>query len=97
MKKLLFILLLIPLFSISQTAEDFFNNGTEKANLKDYYGAIADYTKAIELNPDDAYNYYERGFSKEDLGDLDGACADWKKAASLGDENSAKLVRDECN
>ena len=40
MKKLLFVLLLIPLFSISQTAEDFFNSGKVKDSLEDFKGAI---------------------------------------------------------
>ena len=33
-----------------------------KGNLKDYYGAISDYTKAIELNPNFADAYNNRGF-----------------------------------
>ena len=28
------------------------NRGVVKTELKDYYGAIADYTKAIEINPE---------------------------------------------
>ena len=39
-----------------------------KLNNGDYYGAIADYTKAIELNPDDAAAYYNRGIAKRSLG-----------------------------
>ena len=97
MKKLIFILLLIPLFSISQTAEDFFNNGTEKANLKDYYGAIADYTKVIELDPDYARAYNNRGTSKWNLGDKNGACADFRKAISLGSTTNIEWVRNNCN
>ena len=68
-----------------------------KDDLKDYYGAIADYTKAIELDPDYASAYANRGINKENLGDLNGACKDWRKAASLGHSNSAKWVRDQCN
>ena len=49
MKKLLFFLLLIPLFSISQTAEDFFNSGKAKDSLEDFKGAIEDYSKAIAI------------------------------------------------
>ena len=68
-----------------------------KMRLKDNYGAIADFTKVIELNPDFVYAYSNRGVSKENLGDLNGACNDWKKAASLGNEDAAKWVRDKCN
>ena len=64
-----------------------------KDNLKDYNGAINDFSKAIELNSD----YVNRGISKEDLGDLNGACSDWRKAVSLGDKEAAQWVRDQCN
>ena len=33
----------------------------QKTNLKDYNGAISDYNKAIELDPNDADAYYNRG------------------------------------
>ena len=64
---------------------------------EDYKGAIANFTKAIELKPDYASVYSNRGISKKNLGDLNGAYADWRKAASLGDSNSAKWVREDCN
>jgi len=34
---------------------------------------IADYTKAIELDPDDALSYYRRGVAYDDLGNLEQA------------------------
>ena len=49
------------------TAEEYFYSAYDKANQKDYYGAISDYTKAIELNPNDANAYNNRGSSKDDL------------------------------
>ena len=52
MKKILYTLaLLISFSSFGQTAEEYFSSGNDKADAKDYYGAISDYTKAIELNP----------------------------------------------
>jgi tetratricopeptide (TPR) repeat protein len=33
------------------SAEDYFNRGPSKYTLQDHHGAIADFTKAIELNP----------------------------------------------
>ena len=59
------------------------NRGISKDDLKDYYGAIADFTKAISLNPDYAYAYYNRGLSKNYLKDYYGAIADFTKAISL--------------
>ena len=98
MKKLLFTLaLLISFSSFGQTAEEYFKSGDDKVYANDYYGAIADYTKAIELDPNDADAYKNRGTIKEILGDLNGACADWKKAARLGHEDAAKWVANQCN
>ena len=50
MKKILFTLaLLISFSSFGQTSAQYFKSGFDKFEAKDYYGAIADYTKAIEL------------------------------------------------
>ena len=98
MKK--FLLGLILFFSydaFSQTAEEYFDRAFDKVENGDYYGGIADYTKAIELNPNDALAYSNRGISKENIGDLNGACSDWRKAANLGHANSKKWVANQCN
>ena len=98
MKNILYTLaLLVSFSSFGQTTEDYFVSGYEKAEAKDYNGAVSDYTKAIELNPNDAEAYSNRGEAKNLLGDLNGACADWKKAAELGDTEAAGWVSDECN
>ena len=62
----------------------------KKYKIKDYYGAISDYTKAIEIDPVYALAYTNRSESKENIGDIKGACADAKKAFSLGDEDANK-------
>ena len=65
MRNILFTLaLLISFSSFGQTAKEYFNSGYDKAEAKDYYGAISDYNKAIELDPNDAAAYYNRGISK---------------------------------
>jgi len=113
MKNLLFTLaLLISFGSFGQIATEsmleeyrtsyrkalrYFESGNDKFAAKDYYGAISDFTKAIELNPNYTDAYSNRGISKENLGDLNGACADWKKAAALGHKNSTKWVANQCN
>ena len=98
MKKLLLTLtLLVSFVSFGQTSTEYFNSGYDTADVKDHYGAISDYTKAIELDPNYANAYNNRGASKENLGDLNGACADWKKAAELGSADSKLWIANQCN
>ncbi len=73
------------------------DRGSSKAILEDYQGSIADFTKAIELDPDGVLAYLDRGVSKENLGDLVGACEDWKKVAALGYTEAAQWVANKCN
>ena len=85
MKKsiLLLFILLIPFLALAQTAEEYFNKGTTKAEKGDYRGAIQDYNKAIELKPNYTKAYNNRGYAKHDLGDQRGALQDFNKAIEL--------------
>ena len=78
MKKLLFFLLFVPMVSLGQTGdvETYSKTGDAKANLKDHYGAISDYTKAIELDPGHGPSYYNRGLSKLNLNNNSGAISE---------------------
>lgn len=49
--------------------------GIEKSDAKDYAGAIIDFNKAIELNPEYVRAYYERGRTQARLGDNASAIA----------------------
>jgi tetratricopeptide (TPR) repeat protein len=44
-------ILLTTFIGNSQPTESYYTRGLAKDNLGDYIGAIADYNKAIELNP----------------------------------------------
>jgi tetratricopeptide (TPR) repeat protein len=83
MKKLLLLLLFVPLISFGQTAEEYFDSGFVKAKIADYYGAISDFTIAIELNPNYTNAYYNRGLSKAKLEDYKAAIVDYNKAIEL--------------
>lgn len=48
----------------NKTAQEYFDQGNEKFNLQDYNGAVADYTKAIEIEPQSKMSYYYRGCAK---------------------------------
>ena len=74
-----------PFSQVSQSisAETYFIRGYEKAELGDYRGAIADYTRAIGLKPGDANTYYNRGYAKARLGQYFAAIADFDTAIRL--------------
>ena len=64
------------------------DRGYNKLQSNDYYGAISDYTKAIEIDPIDYYAYQNRGIAKFYLRDLNGAISDCTKAIEI-DPNKA--------
>ena len=67
-----------------------------KYSLKDLPGAIADYTKAIGIDPSSSKAYLNRGVAKQNAGDKTGACEDWKKAGELGEKEAFKLIEEFC-
>ena len=56
---------------------------SQKLNCKQYSEAIADYDKAIELDPRSASAYYNRGVTKYNLKEYSEAIADYDKAIEL--------------
>lgn len=59
------------------------NRGTARRAMGDLDGAIADYSRAIELDPREPKGYYNRGSAKQEKNDLDGAIADFSRAIEL--------------
>jgi tetratricopeptide (TPR) repeat protein len=76
--------LIHPLTSLAKrSAEDLFGSGNTKAAKADNDGPIADFTKAIELDPKYAKAYANRAVVKSDKGDYEGGIADSTKAVEL--------------
>ena len=65
------------------------NRGIAAAAKGDLLAAIADYSKAIELAPDDASAWSNRGSAYASLGDLLPALADHEKALELAPGNAS--------
>ena len=74
----------------------YFYRAYARSRLKNYIGAISDYTKAIKIKPNQAEAYANRGLAKAWLNDLDGACSDLRKAASLGLKEFSKWIMNQC-
>jgi Leucine-rich repeat (LRR) protein len=63
----------------------YIRRGQSKQDSGDINGAIDDFDRAIEINPDFALAYFHRGSAKSDLEDLVGALADLDRAIQIDD------------
>ncbi len=72
------------------------HRGDTREYLKNYYGAIHDYTKICELTPNNAEAYYYRANCENKLGDKVAACADWTKARELDDTRAYQFISQNC-
>ena len=72
-----------------ESNRDLVNRGIEKGKRGDLDGAIADFNRAIELNPKDDAPYYNRAQAKRLKKDAAGAIADYTQAIELGSTNPA--------
>src|SRR5437763_4743396 len=66
-----------------QTAADYVNRGLAKHRKGDFNGAIADYDRALVLNPGDAATYSHRGAAKDGKRDFEAAITDFNTALSI--------------
>ncbi len=85
MKRIIGILVLCLCFQIGfcQTASEFFDSGKSKANLGNYYAAIKDFDKAIEIDKTFIKAYISRAAAREATSDFQGAIDDYSKAIEL--------------
>jgi tetratricopeptide (TPR) repeat protein len=83
MKQFILLGLIALASSGSQDAIVYYGSGLAKSTKGDLDGAIADFSKAIELNPKLAEAYLNRGLAKSTKGDQDGAIANESQAIEL--------------
>ncbi|MDR2491690.1 MAG: zinc-ribbon domain-containing protein, partial [Spirochaetaceae bacterium] len=76
---------------VSSEVEAHIARAKEYAKKRDYDKAIAEYTKAIELDPDNVAAYVRRGeayYCRDDDGDDNRAIADYTRAIKLDPDNA---------
>lgn len=66
----------------------FVNTGITKFSQNDYNGAIFDFTKAINTDPENAIAFYNRGMSKYHIKDFYGAQSDCNTAIKLNSKDA---------
>jgi hypothetical protein len=62
--------------------------------MEDAEGSIADFSRAIELDPQYSNPYMSRGIAKCDLGDMHSGYQDLKMAAKLGNRGAMELLKE---
>ena len=72
-----------PSPATEESDENLVNRGIEKAKNGDLDGAMADFDRAIELNPKDDAPFYNRAQAKRLKKDAAGAIADYTRAIEL--------------
>jgi tetratricopeptide (TPR) repeat protein len=86
-RNLCLILVLITFAGYGQTynrdAKELFLNGIDKVSIRDYTGAILDFSGAIKLDSGFKQAYENRGVAKFYLEDYPGAIADYTKALEI--------------
>ena len=87
------IMLSVPEKVNAESADFYFNRALKKVDEGDYYGAISDYNKVIEIIPNDANAYYNRGNIKgRDLKDYYGSLLDLNKAIEINPNNDQMYI-----
>jgi tetratricopeptide (TPR) repeat protein len=78
------------------TADSFLRQGDAKLDKGDAAGALADYRKASELEPQSGMIMYSIGLAKIVLNDTAGACEAWTLAVKYGSPEAQEMLRQHC-
>lgn len=86
--KYLFIFLLLNSCGLSSDedkveAQNYYEQGKDKLQDENYSGAIIDFNKSIEIDPNNSDAFYSRAQAKEAEGDLSGMFSDLDKSIEL--------------
>jgi tetratricopeptide (TPR) repeat protein len=83
MKKMIFIFLLLPMFTSAQTPRQFLSTGKLLIDSAKYQQAVVCFSKAIAIKPKYTDAYYLRAIAKKNTGDYEGAEADFTEVINL--------------
>lgn len=71
-------------------------HGKILADLKDFKGAYADFSRLIQLDPTNPRNHYLRGLVQDSLKNHEAACTDMLEADKLGLADAHQYLRKNC-
>ena len=77
------VMLSLPEKVNAESAYSFHQSGINNYKNGDYFKAVYDFTKAIEIDPNYSEAYYNRGWNKAKLKDYYGAISDYTKAIEI--------------
>ena len=88
------LMLSVPKKAMAESSDAIFyyNRGFDRAEAGDHYGAIADFTKAIQINPNDDDAFYNRGNSKSAIKDYYGSIYDYTNAIEIDSSQSDVFI-----
>jgi tetratricopeptide (TPR) repeat protein len=77
-------------------ADNCLKSGNDFVKSKKYDEAIAEFSKAIEINPNFKAAYFNRGLVEVVLGQKEKGCLDLSKASELGEKDADKMIQKYC-
>jgi len=90
----IFMAIIITSVNCSEPAQEFIGKGQNYFVQGQYDDAIAEYTKAIEQNPQCASAYAHRGIAYDSMGEISKAIDDFNKAIEIGPKYAeVELIR----
>ena len=76
--------------------EAYLNRAYAKLKLKNFQGALSDYSKALNYSPDNGFIYFKRAETQIMLGNVKGACDDLDYALQYKYNEAIHLIKKHC-